>query len=95
MIASASVQVTQLLTALKLVLAAVIVWLALYGYQRNASRPMLFLGSGIAIMTLVSTIATIISSLFINVSYIAPLSMSFELIGMGLILYAIMLARRT
>jgi len=94
MIASASIQITQFLTALELLLSAVIVFLAFYGYRRNASQPMLLLGSGIATMTLLSTMTTILSSILFGVSFVAPLSMSVEIIGMCLILYAIVLARK-
>ena len=95
MIASVSVQITQFLTALKLLLGTVIVFLALYGYRRNASQPMLYLGSGIATMTLLSTMTTIVSSILLGASFVAPLSMGVEIIGMCLILYAIVLARQT
>jgi len=55
---------------------------------------MFFLGIGIAMMTLVSTVITAVSSIFLSVSFVAPLSMAAEVIGMGLILYAVVLARR-
>jgi len=95
MITSASVQITQLLTALELLLGSIIVFFALYGYRRNASQPMLVLGFGIATMTLMSTLTTIISSILLSTSFVAPLSKSVEIIGMCLILYAVVLARRT
>jgi len=87
-------QITQLLTVLQLLLGLVIVILAAYGYRRNASPPMLFLGVGIAMMTLVSTVVTVVSSILLSVSFIAPLSTAVEVIGMCLILYAVVLARR-
>ena len=86
--------ITELLTIVKLLLGSVIAVLAAYGYRRNASQPMLFLGSGIALMTLGSTIVTVISSILLTVSFVAPLSMRVEVIGMCLILYAIVLARQ-
>lgn len=55
---------------------------------------MLFLGIGIAMMTLVSTAITAVSSILLSVSSVAPLSLATEIIGMGLILYAVVLARR-
>lgn len=95
MIASAGVQITQFLTALELLLGTVIVSLAFYGYRRNASQPILLLGSGIATMTLLSTMTTIVSSILLGVSFVAPLTMGVEIIGMCLTLYAIVLARQT
>jgi hypothetical protein len=86
--------ITELLTIVKLLLGGVIVVLAAYGYRRNASQPMLFLGCGVALMTLVSTMVTVISSILLTVSFVAPLSMSVEVIGMCLILYSIVLARK-
>jgi len=85
--------ITEVLTIVKLLLGSVIAVLAAYGYRRNASQPMLFLDSGIALMILGSTIVTVISSILLTVSFVAPLSMSVEVIGMCLILYAIVLAR--
>lgn len=87
-------QITELLTGLKLLLGLVIVALAAYGYRRNSSQPMFFVGSGIAMMTLVSPLATVISSIMFSVDIIAPLSTAIEIIGMCLILYSIALARR-
>jgi hypothetical protein len=90
----AAVQIAELLTALQLFLGLVIVLLAAYGYRRNASQPMFFLGTGIAMMTLVSTVTTAVSSVLFDVSFVASLSVAIEVIGMGLILYAVVLARR-
>jgi hypothetical protein len=87
-------QLTEALTVLKLVLGLMIVVLAVYGYRRNASRPMLLLGTGIAMMTLASTMVTIIASIVLSAGSVAPLSVGVEIIGMCLILYAIVLARR-
>jgi hypothetical protein len=89
-----TVQITEFLTVLQLPLGLAIVILAVHGYQRNTSRPMLFLGIGIAMMTLVSTATTAVSSILLDISFIAPLSLAAETIGMGLILYAVVLARR-
>lgn len=94
MIASNSVQITQFLTALELLLGAVIALLAFYGYRRNASQPMLLLGSGIATITLIDTLVTIVSSILLGASFVGPLSMCIQIIGMCLILYGIVLARR-
>ena len=94
MVGPSMTQITQLLTVLQLLLGLVIVILAAYGYRRNASPPMLFLGVGIAMITLVSTVVTIASSILLSVSFIAPLSTAVEVIGMFLILYAVVLARR-
>jgi hypothetical protein len=87
-------QITEFLTVLQLPLGLAIVILAVHGYQRNTSRPMIFLGVGIAMMTLVSTATTAISDIFLDTSFIAPLSLAAETIGMGLILYSVVLARR-
>ena len=89
-----TLQIIEILGVLELLLGLVITILAVYGYRRNASQPMLFLGIGIAMITLVSTVTTVVSSIFFNASFIAPLNMSTEVIGMGLILYAVVLARR-
>jgi hypothetical protein len=90
-----TLQITEFLTVLQLLLGLVIAILAAYGYRRNASRPMLFLGVGIAMITFVSAVTTAVSSVLLNVSLVAPLSMTAEVFGMGLILYAVILARRT
>ena len=87
-------QITEFLTVLQLPLGLAIVILAAHGYQRNTSLPMLFLGVGIAMMTLVSTATTAISSILLDISFIAPLSLAAETIGMGLILYSVVLARQ-
>lgn len=87
-------QITEFLTVLQLLLGLVIVILAAYGYRRNASQPMLFLGIGIAMTTLISTVITAVSSILLSVSFVAPLGMTVEVIGMALILYAVVLARR-
>lgn len=87
-------QITEFLTVLQLPLGLAIVILAAHGYQRNTSRPMLLLGVGIAMMTLVSTVITAVSSILLTVSFVAPLSLATEIIGMALILYAVVLARR-
>jgi hypothetical protein len=87
-------QITEFLTVLQLPLGLAIVILAVHGYQRNTSRPMLLLGVGIAMMTLVSTVITVVSSILLTVSFVAPLSLATEIIGMALILYAVVLARR-
>lgn len=89
-----TIQITESLTALKLLLGLAIVVLAAYGYRRNASRPMFLLGSGIAMLTLLNTVTTIASSTLLGAAFVAPLSMSVEIIGMTLILYAVVLARR-
>jgi len=89
-----TLQITEFLTVLQLLLGLVIVTLAAYGYRRNVSQPMLVLGIGIAMMTLVSTVTTVVSSILLDVSFVAPLSMATEVIGLGLILYAVVLARR-
>jgi hypothetical protein len=94
MITPLQFQVTEAFTVLKLILGLVIVVLAVYGYRRNASRPMLFLGTGIGMMTVVSTMATIIASILLSTGTAGPLSVGVEIIGMCLILYAIVLARR-
>jgi len=89
-----TLQITEFLTVLQLLLGLVIVTLAAYGYRRNVSQPMLVLGIGIAMMTLVSTVTTVVSSILLDVSFVAPLSIATEVIGLGLILYAVVLARR-
>ncbi|WP_449271959.1 DUF7521 family protein [Halorubrum californiense] len=94
MISLTLIQITELLTVLQLLLGLVIVTLAAYGYRRNTSQPMLFLGIGIAMMTLVSTATTLVSSILFSASFVAPLSMAAEVTGMSLILYAVVLARR-
>ena len=89
-----TLQIAEVLTVLQLLLGLVIVIFALYGYRRNTSQPMLFLGVGIAMLTLVSTATTAVSSIFLGGSFVAPLGLATEVVGMGLILYAVVLARR-
>ncbi|MDS0259854.1 hypothetical protein NDI56_10665 [Haloarcula sp. S1CR25-12] len=86
--------VAQALALLSLLVGLVIFSLALYGYRRNDSRAMLALGCGIAMLTVVSTIATILAARLFG-GRLAPVgSEAAELVGMCLILYAIVLARR-
>lgn len=87
-------QTTELLTGLKLLLGLTIVLLAAIGYRRNASRPMLFLGSGIAMMTVISTVITISVTTIAGPSSAVSMSMLSEVVGMCLILYSIVSAKR-
>ncbi|MFC6974328.1 hypothetical protein ACFQL1_06145 [Halomicroarcula sp. GCM10025709] len=75
-----------------------IVALAVAGYRRNRSTSMLFLGGGIATLTVVSFVTTLLAARLFSpalLSGIFPLLDGLtQLVGMCLILYAIVLARR-
>jgi hypothetical protein len=83
------------LTGLKFLLGLTIVVLAAIGVRRNGSRPMIFLGTGIALMTVMSTLLTIAITHTVGPSTAVSASMLSEVGGMCLILYSIVLARHT
>ena len=79
---------------LSTVVALAIFALAVQGYRRNRSRSMLALGSGIVTLSLVSSVGTLLATRMFGVAA-APIANGVsQLLGMCLILYAIVLARR-
>ncbi|WP_324759339.1 DUF7521 family protein [Haloarcula sp. GH36] len=82
------------LMALSLVVGLGIFGLAFYGYRRNDSRSMLFLGSGIVTLTVLSWAGTVFSARYVAPAVIPTVSSLFDLAGMAMILYAMVLARR-
>ncbi|WP_277554337.1 DUF7521 family protein [Halobaculum limi] len=72
----------------------VVVALAFYGYRRNRSRPMLFLALGIASFTVIDFVATVLTARIAGPVFLPLVGNGVELIGMGSILYAVVLARR-
>ena len=84
----------EVVSVLELLVGLAITGLAFQGYRRNRSRAMLFLGGGIATMTVVSY-AVLMSVAFVASARMVGLASSVtNLVGMCLILYAIVLARR-
>jgi hypothetical protein len=84
----------QVLSLLSLLVGLGIFGLALSGYRRNDSRAMLALGSGIVTLTVVSTVVTLLTARAFGVAMVPVSNGATELVGMCLILYAIVLARR-
>jgi len=91
------VALTDLIPAIGLIeflVGLAITGLAFQGYRRNRSRAMLFLGGGIATMTVVGY-PVLMSVAFLSSARMVGLASSvINLVGMCLILYAIVLARR-
>jgi hypothetical protein len=86
--------VGRLLAGLELLVGLAIVGLAFQGYHRNQSRSMLFLGAGIATMTVVGTALQFVLSLVAAGPLVIVIPTGTDLLGMCLLLYAIVLARR-
>lgn len=79
---------------LQLALAAVIVVLTYLGYRRNASRAMLVLGAGIASLTIAPVLTRLLVQATLGLQNTAVVAMGFETLGLALILYSILVARR-
>jgi|APHM01.1.fsa_nt_gi hypothetical protein len=86
--------IIQALGLLSLLVGLCIFGLAFYGYRRNGSRAMLVLGYGIVTLTLGSTVVALLTSRLFSPAVVGIGSEATELVGMCLILYAIVLARR-
>jgi len=88
--------ILEVVSVLELLVGLAITGLAFQGYRRNRSRAMLFLGGGIATMTVVSLVVVIVVGFFSSASarMVGLASSVTNLVGMCLILYAIVLARR-
>jgi hypothetical protein len=86
--------IVQVFAALELLVGLAIVGLAAQGYRRNQSRAMLFLGGGILTITVVGTALTMIAAFVTSGPIITVVPSVTNLVGMCLILYAIVLARR-
>ena len=90
--------ILEVVSVLELLVGLAITGLAFQGYRRNRSRAMLFLGGGIATMTVVSSVVLTIVAFFSSpaaVTWMLGLADAVaNLVGMCLILYAIVLARR-
>lgn len=82
------------LSALSLVVGVVVFALAFYGYRRNDSPAMLFLGCGVATLTVVSRGVTLVVTRYVDTVWLPTVESLAQLAGMGLILYAVVLARR-
>jgi hypothetical protein len=86
--------IVQAVSLLELLVGVAIVGLAVQGYRRNRSQAMLFLGAGIATLTLVGTAVQILVGQLTSTRLVAISVTVTDLLGMCLILYAIVLARR-
>ena len=82
------------LTFLSIAVGLIVAGLALYAYYRKRSRAMLCLGCGIGTLTVVSFVATVVIVRYAGPVYLPLAEGSTQLLGTGLILYAIVLARR-
>lgn len=84
----------QALALVSLVVAFIVVGLALYAYRRQRSQAMLYLGCGIGMLTVVNFAATVVIARYAGAVYLPAAEGLTQLLGTGLILYAIVLARR-
>ncbi len=77
--------------ALNLVLGGVIVYYAVQGYRRNASRSMLYLAVGIAFLTFVPSLSSTLATSFDAVPQVLNAFATFgaQTVGLLAILYAI------
>lgn len=79
----------------ELLLGGAIAALALLGYRRNRSRPMLILALGVGFLTFVQVGVSIVVGRMVP-TYVVPVPHRLsELVGLVLIIYSIVLARRT
>jgi len=89
-----ALEIAQLFGLLELAVGLLIVGLAFQGYRQNRSRAMLFLGAGIATLTVVATASTLLLGSLAGPRTAATVDPAINLVGMCLLLYAIVLARR-
>ena len=87
-------RIVELTIALSLALGLIITALALIGYRNNRSRPMLFLAVGIAFLTVIQLLTSVVTARLGPAYLISVSTQLAELIGLSLILYSIVLARR-
>ncbi|THE64405.1 hypothetical protein D8Y22_13415 [Salinadaptatus halalkaliphilus] len=78
----------------RVVLGLVITTLAMIGYRNNRSHPMLALAVGVAFLTFVQVLLSIVMARLGEPYLISLSTMLAELVGLSLILYSIVLARR-
>lgn len=74
-------------------LSFVVVYQAYRGYRRNGSRPMLFLASGVVLLTIVPAVLSIGAAQYVDTSVygstIAPLIESIRVAGLASIVYSL------
>ncbi len=87
-------QIVDLTLVLSLGLGLIITVLALIGYRNNRSRPMLFLAVGIAFLTFIQLLMSVVTARLGPAYLISVSTQLAELIGLTSILYSIVLARR-
>jgi hypothetical protein len=92
------VRIGQAIWWLSSLVGLAIVALAVAGYRRNRSTSMLFLGAGIGTLTVVSFATTLFAARLFSRTHLSAILPALDgltqLVGMALILYAIVLARR-
>lgn len=89
----APIVIGQLIAVIELLVGLAAVGLAFQGYRRNQSRAMLFLGGGVATMTVVGTVLQWILTAVATGPTVTIAPTVTDLLGMCLLLYAIVLAR--
>lgn len=67
---------------------------AFRGYRRNRSDPMLFLTLGIASMTFLRTVGTVITGRIAALDYVGVVGQSFTLVGLLCIAFSLYLLKR-
>ncbi len=77
----------------QILLASAIAGLAVLGYLRNSSRPMLLLGTGIVGLTIAPVVFRYAFQELAGLQNSAVIAMSLEVVGLGLILSSIISAR--
>lgn len=90
----APIVIGQVIVVLELFVGLAATGLAFQGYRRNNRRSMLVLGGGIAMMTVVGTSLQLILTAVTTGPMVAITPTVTDLLGICLLLYAIVLARR-
>jgi len=83
------------LGVVQIAIAALVTALALLGYRSNRSRPMLWLGIGIACVSIVPVLFRLAATDRLGIQTTAIGAMLIETLGLSAILVSIVLARRT
>lgn len=90
----ATYDAVSMMLLLQVGLGVIITALAVLGYRNNQSRSMLFLATGIALLTFIQTGISILLAQITPVHLIPVGTQITEIVGLMFILYSIILARK-
>lgn len=90
----ATYDTVSMMLLLQVGLGVIITALAVLGYRNNQSRPMLFLATGIALLTFIQTGISIMLAQIAPAHLIPVGTQITEIVGLIFILYSIILARK-